>query len=79
MSDEHPGTLVTVRATDPGRGPFRIEGDWKLVDVDGHAMPLPERKDPRRISLCGCGMSAKWPICDGTHKTHFPPAEPLGP
>lgn len=68
MSEEHPHALVTVRATDPARGPYRVEGDWKLVDVNGVAIPLPERKDPRRISLCGCGMSRTWPICDGTHK-----------
>jgi hypothetical protein len=79
MSDEHPHALVTVRATSPARGPYRIDGDWKLVDVDGVALPLPERKDPRRISLCGCGMSAKWPICDGTHKAHFPPVEAPAP
>ena len=75
MSDEHPHALVTVRATDPSRGPYRVEGDWKLVDVNGALVPLPERKDPRRISLCGCGQSRTWPICDGTHKTLFPPPE----
>jgi CDGSH-type Zn-finger protein len=70
MSDEHLHTLVTVRATSPSRGPYRIDGDWTIVDIDGNAVPLPaERKDLRRISLCGCGMSATWPICDGTHKT----------
>jgi hypothetical protein len=76
LSDEHPHALVTIRATSPARGPYRVDGDWKLVDADGVAMSLPERKDPRRISLCGCGMSLKWPICDGTHKTLFPPVEP---
>jgi CDGSH-type Zn-finger protein len=79
MPDEPVHALVTIRATAPSRGPYRVDGDWKLVDADGVVMPLPERKDPRRISLCGCGMSLKWPICDGTHKTHFPPAETLTP
>jgi CDGSH-type Zn-finger protein len=74
MSEEHPHALVTVRATDPARGPYRVEGDWKLVDINGVTVPLPERKDPRRISLCGCGMSKTWPICDGTHKTLEPQA-----
>lgn len=75
MSEDHPHALVTIRATNPARGPYRVDGDWKLVDANGVAMSLPERKDPKRISLCGCGMSQKWPICDGTHKTHWPPAE----
>ena len=75
MSEDHPHALVTIRATNPARGPYRVDGDWKLVDANGVAMSLPERKDPKRISLCGCGMSQKWPICDGTHKTHWPPTE----
>lgn len=75
MSEESPHARVSVRATSPARGPYRVEGDWRLVDADGVALALPERKDPRRVSLCGCGMSLMWPICDGTHKTRFPPVE----
>lgn len=75
MPDEQPHALVTVRATNPARGPYRVDGNWSVVDADGVAIPLPERKNPRRISLCGCGMSQTWPICDGTHKTLYPPVE----
>jgi len=73
MSEEHPHALITIRANDPARGPYRVDGDWKLVDLNGVEVPLPERKDHKRISLCGCGLSQKWPICDGTHKTNWPP------
>ncbi|MBK9549764.1 MAG: CDGSH iron-sulfur domain-containing protein [Gemmatimonadetes bacterium] len=26
----------------------------------------------QRLSLCSCGQSAKWPVCDGTHKGMIP-------
>lgn len=59
-------TVITARRT----GSILVQGgDWLLLDADGNPMPLPERKDPTRISLCGCGHSAIWPICDATHKT----------
>lgn len=67
MSEEQqPATRIVVR---PTLGPYRVEGEIHLVDPEGNTLPLPERKDPRRLSLCGCGHSKKWPICDGTHKT----------
>ena len=77
MADEEaaatPPTTVTIRVTDPARGPYRIEGEWLVCDADGVPYPLPERKNPKRVSLCGCGKSATWPVCDGTHKGDPPP------
>ena len=76
MTDETPElppTTVTVRVTNPARGPYVVEGEWVVRDAEGNAYPLPERKNPKRVSLCGCGKSAKWPVCDGTHKGDPPP------
>ncbi len=36
-------------------GPFKIE-------------PKDFPKDGKSLFICGCGLSAKMPICDGTHK-----------
>lgn len=72
-SNEAPPTTVTIRASNPARGPYVVEGAWLVRDGDGNAYPLPERKIPTRVSLCGCGMSKKWPVCDGTHKGDPPP------
>lgn len=36
-------------------GPYKIE-------------PADFPKDGKSIFICGCGLSSKMPICDGTHK-----------
>jgi len=77
---EHRHALITVRPHGPGMlGPYRVEGDWILVDLEGNPVPLsPTRKDLKRISLCGCGQSKTWPVCDGTHKELGVRQEPGG-
>ena len=59
---------ITVRQN----GPYRVDGDVKLVDWTGaeyHVERLP-------IALCRCGGSTKKPFCDGTHsKIGFAAAE----
>lgn len=74
---ELPPTTVTIRVSNPARGPYVVEGEWLVRDGDGHPYPLPERKNPKRVSLCGCGRSGTWPVCDGTHKGD-PPSEVVG-
>lgn len=64
MSDT-PRTIITVKQ----HGTYLVTGgDFLLQDVDGNPLVLPERKDPTRISMCGCGQSLKWPVCDASHK-----------
>lgn len=61
-------------------GPYRLEGDFTIVDQDGTPFGLGGRT---AISLCRCGQSANKPFCDGTHsKTGFDstcPASDLPP
>jgi CDGSH-type Zn-finger protein len=54
-------TKITVRPN----GPYRIEGEIDLVDVQGKAFGLGGRT---AISLCRCGHSQNKPFCDGSHK-----------
>lgn len=50
---------ITIRVLE--KGPFRIEGEFKLVDANGQEVPV------KKASLCRCGGSATKPFCDGTH------------
>jgi CDGSH-type Zn-finger protein len=47
-------------------GPFLVEGEAKLVDLQGNAFPV--ATDKPAIALCRCGHSANRPFCDGAHK-----------
>lgn len=44
-------------------GPYKIE-------------PKDFPPDGKSIFICGCGLSAKMPYCDGTHKTTCATEEP---
>ena len=44
-------------------GPYRLEGQVRILDRDGRAVP--DRGSP--VHLCGCGRSADKPFCDGSH------------
>ncbi|MFZ4398946.1 MAG: (4Fe-4S)-binding protein [Bacteroidales bacterium] len=44
------------------KGPYLIEGDFKLLDNKGNEIICRET-----IALCRCGVSAKKPFCDGAH------------
>jgi len=52
---------IEIRKT----GPYRVTGDFKLLDHEGNPVPLPEGKTT--FSLCRCGASVTKPFCDGTH------------
>ena len=48
-------------------GPYRVSGDFDLVDSQGNPVP-----HGTQISLCRCGQSRNKPFCDGMHnKTGF--------
>ncbi|HVZ39714.1 MAG TPA: CDGSH iron-sulfur domain-containing protein [Candidatus Kapabacteria bacterium] len=48
-------------------GPYRIEGNFTIVDPEGNAYGLGGRTV---VSLCRCGLSTTKPFCDGSHKHH---------
>ncbi len=52
----------TVRL-DPG-GPMLVEGPIEVQVGDGE----PELIDRFLVALCACGNSARYPLCDGTHR-----------
>lgn len=54
------GARITVRPN----GPYRIEGEFELLDPQGKPFGLAGRT---AISLCRCGHSANKPFCDGNH------------
>ncbi len=55
-------TKITVRTN----GPYRIEGEFEIVDMQGKPYGLAGRTI---VSLCRCGHSSNKPFCDGSHKT----------
>jgi CDGSH-type Zn-finger protein len=50
---------VTIKIKD--NGPYLIDGDVKLTDMNGNEIPLTKK------ALCRCGGSTTKPFCDGTH------------
>jgi CDGSH-type Zn-finger protein len=61
---------ITVRKD----GPYKVEGEFTLVDDEGKPIPIPQTGKP--VALCRCGASSNKPFCDGTHsKIGFKGAE----
>ncbi|WP_108670919.1 CDGSH iron-sulfur domain-containing protein [Peribacillus acanthi] len=57
-------TKVQIKVND--NGSFRVTGDVELIDGAGNVFePKPA------FSLCRCGLSAKMPYCDASHKGKF--------
>jgi len=56
--------MAATKITPRHNGPYRIEGDFEIVDPEGKVFGLGGRT---AISLCRCGHSANKPFCDGTH------------
>ena len=50
---------VTIKIKD--KGPYLIEGEFKLTDMQGNEIPA------KKTALCRCGGSTTKPFCDGTH------------
>jgi len=56
--------VTEITSDGPVVGPFWVTGNIPVERADG--LPLETRN---RVMLCGCGRSAKKPLCDGTHRT----------
>ena len=55
-------------------GPYRVEGPFRLIDVDGNEYDVGELGSV--TVLCRCGGSQTKPFCDKTHsKIGFAAAE----
>src|SRR6185436_6010573 len=39
------------------------------VKIDPATLPIGDDGKPKKIAVCACGLSRKFPVCDGTHKT----------
>ena len=50
---------VTIKIKD--NGPYIVEGDFALTDMNGQEIPK------KKTALCRCGGSTTKPFCDGTH------------
>ena len=57
MEDAKPKIIIG------NKGPLVIKGGVTLIHPDG----LEEQRDGM-VALCHCGLSAKKPFCDGSHK-----------
>ena len=57
-----------VRITWKPAGPIIVEGAAIYLDNAGTELVPPPAKHPGQVKLCGCGLSANKPFCDGSHK-----------
>lgn len=65
---------MSVKITIRPNGPYLVEGECELIDVNGSKIDTSSRGP--RFALCRCGGSVQKPFCDGTHsKTGFQAAE----
>jgi len=64
---------MAVKISIRPNGPYLVEGDVELADVNGNKVDTTGRP---KIALCRCGASVTKPFCDGTHsKIGFQAAE----
>ena len=69
--------MTPVTITIRKNGPYRVEGDFTLLDHEGKTVEVTPGKP---VSLCRCGASTKKPFCDGTHSRNgFAAAEAAVP
>ena len=50
-------------------GPYRVSGDFRLVDAQGREIDVAPHEKNGTIVLCRCGQSQTKPFCDQSHKT----------
>lgn len=56
--------MAEATITPTENGPYRVEGDFRIVLSDGT-----ELRRSGKAFLCRCGDSSTKPFCDGTHST----------
>ena len=65
---------MPVKITIRPNGPYLVEGECELIDVNGSKIDTSGRGPG--FALCRCGASVSKPFCDGTHsKMGFQAAE----
>lgn len=64
MADPTPPVTITWKPA----GPLVVEGAVTVLDNEGRPITPPPAKVPGQVKLCGCGLSATKPFCDGSHK-----------
>jgi CDGSH iron-sulfur domain-containing protein 3 len=50
-------------------GPYRVSGDFRLVDAQGREIDVTPHLKEGTIVLCRCGHSKTKPFCDKSHAT----------
>ncbi|MCA9821787.1 MAG: CDGSH iron-sulfur domain-containing protein [Dehalococcoidia bacterium] len=55
-------TDATISIRD--NGPYLLKGAYTLVDADGKTFEV-----EGTTALCRCGLSARKPFCDATHRS----------
>ena len=56
--------MAEVSITPRANGPLLVQGDFKVVDVQGNEYSV----EGDVVALCRCGHSDNKPFCDGTHR-----------
>ena len=54
---------IKVRAN----GPYKVSGDFRLVDAQGKELDTTPHEKDGTIVLCRCGQSQTKPFCDQSH------------
>jgi CDGSH-type Zn-finger protein len=50
-------------------GPYRVSGDFRLVDAEGREIDTKPYEKDGSIVLCRCGESKAKPFCDKSHRS----------
>ena len=50
-------------------GPYRVSGDFRLLDAEGREIDTKPYEKDGSIVLCRCGESKTKPFCDKSHRT----------
>jgi CDGSH-type Zn-finger protein len=58
---------VTVEIKVRANGPYKVSGDFRLVDAHGNEIDTRPYEKNGTIVLCRCGQSRTKPFCDQSH------------
>jgi len=64
-TDSADATQTTIKIREDG--PLLVTGPMTLTDHDGTVVAC----DGDKVALCRCGLSAKKPFCDASHRGEF--------